>query len=175
MSFFGNILDLASKAAQQNKKATNTPATGGEIYRIWFDNDPRRKSYVGQTIQGALVRIRQHIDDANKGEDACPLLDEATRRFGIQHMRYEILQDNLWTHEDLDAAEKFWIAKYNSFAPNGYNMTRGGSGGGTPISYSGSAHTLAQKNVVAAAIAETVLDRSNINERTKGILKAFIR
>ena len=31
------------------------------------------------------------------------------------------------TLEQLNEREKFWIAKYNSIVPNGYNMTEGGS------------------------------------------------
>lgn len=131
-------------------------STGGEIYRIWFDNDPEQKSYVGQTVQGSLVRIKQHIDDAKSDKGGCPLLDAATRKFGVNHMRYEILEDGIRTHTDLDEAERFWIAHYNSKSPHGYNVKTGGqkstakSSDGIAMGYSG---------YVAKVVTRTVLGR----------------
>ena len=97
----------------------------GEIYMIYFDNDPSHKVYVGQTIQGTLTRIKQHIDDARTKGGGCPKLDEATRQFGVRHMHYKVLERNIATHEELDEAERFWIAHYDS-VKNGYNVKTGG-------------------------------------------------
>lgn len=176
MSIISSIFEYATSVAGIAPATEVRKPNGGEIYRLWFDNDPTHKCYVGQTIQGSLNRIRQHIEDAQKNDGTgCPLLDDATRRFGIQHMRYEILEEGIETHEDLDAAEQYWIKRYNSRTPYGYNVKSGGQGKGcTPICESTS-HTLASKSPMAALVAETILDRSTISDGAKGMLRSFIR
>lgn len=176
MALVEKILTSAINVSGILNKTTVGKARGGEIYRIWFDNDPTHKCYVGQTVQGTLTRIRQHIDDAQNNNGAgCPLLDDATRRYGIQHMRYEILEDGIETHEELDAAEQYWIKKYNSRTPYGYNVKSGGQFKTcTPIGGKAS-YTLASKNPIAAAVAESVLDGSNLSDGVKGVLRGFIR
>lgn len=134
--FIGAATRTASIANSFLSSLTKTGGSNktGEIYRIWFLNDPTGKSYVGQTIQGSYDRIRQHIVDAERNDGTgCPLLDAATRRYGTQQMRYEILQRGITTREELDAAEQYWIKRYNSQAPNGYNVKSGGQGGGSVI------------------------------------------
>lgn len=176
MSFAKNLINIAlGGTGIVNHTSVDAP-NKGEIYRLWFDNDPDHKSYVGQTVQGTLSRIKQHIDDAQKNDGTgCPLLDDATRRFGIQHMRYEILEDGIETHEDLDRAEQYWIKRYNSRTPYGYNVKLGGQGKGcTPID-PGPSGTLASKNPIAAAVAESLLDRSSISDNAKGLLRSIIR
>ena len=132
--FFGAFATVATVGTGVfnilNNSNNNTGKTG-EIYRIWFINDPTHKCYIGQTVQGSYTRIRQHIADAenmNQNSGGCPLLDAATRKYGIDNMRYEILQRGITTHEELDAAEKYWIKKENTQYPNGYNVKSGGQG-----------------------------------------------
>ena len=100
----------------------------GEIYKIWFDNDTSGKVYVGQTKRGSANRVMQHIYEAYSPHGGCPLLDEATRVFGPEHMRFEVLEDRIPNPQELDEAERFWISKYNSVKPGGYNVKRGGQG-----------------------------------------------
>ena len=146
----------------------------GEIYRIWFINDPSGKSYIGQTVTGARNRVRQHIAEAfdgNKG--GCPLLDKATRKFGSDNMRFEILSNNIYTREALDAAEKFWIREYNSQAPNGYNVKAGGQGGDGGYIPAGSNNigvTGIFENPIAAYVARSVLDKTTLSSQTKGFI-----
>lgn len=97
----------------------------GEIYRIWFDNDESGRCYIGQTVQGSLIRVKQHIDDAKTKEGGCPKLDAATRKFGTKHMHYEVLESGIETYQELDEAERFWIEKYDS-VDHGYNVKIGG-------------------------------------------------
>lgn len=171
------IFSVLSKMSGHSPKEIVSRPNGGEIYRIWFDNDPTNKCYVGQTIQGALKRIRQHIEDAQSGDDGCPLLDAATRRFGIQHMRYEILEEGIETHEDLDMAEKYWISYFNSQEPGGYNVKRGGQRK-SPISAAApkkKISTLSSTNPLAASIAEQVLDSLDISPKLRSGLGRLIR
>lgn len=111
------------------------PNGNGEIYRIWFDNDETEKSYVGQTIQGAYKRVRQHIVDANRNDPSrgCPLLDQATRIYGVSHMHYEIVENGIGTRSELDKAERYWIRAYECQYPNGYNVTSGGQEGSSKV------------------------------------------
>ena len=105
----------------------------GEIYRIWFANDPEGKCYVGQTRQdgGSFERVTQHINDAKMGKQACPLLDEATVRFGIENLRWQVVDGGFETQEELDEAERFYIAYFDSLTPRGYNVKTGGQGAGS--------------------------------------------
>lgn len=146
----------------------------GEIYRIWFVNDPSGKCYVGQTVNGARARVRQHIAEADEGSGGCPLLDKACRKFGSANMRYEILANNIYTREELNAAEKFWIEQYNSQAPHGYNVQAGGyhAKGST-----GSVDTPTNigmfgilENPIAAQVARTVLDNADMNPKTRSLI-----
>lgn len=158
------VFKIASALSGRSVKEAVSRPNGGEIYRIWFDNDPSGKCYVGQTIQGSLNRIRQHVEDARDADgDGCPLLDAATRRFGLQHMRYEVLEQGIQTHEDLDMAEKYWIAKFGSQEPGGYNVKSGGqrSGGFAPIGRK-SSKKLTATNPLLASFIEGAVRKANV-------------
>lgn len=155
------------------REAIDKP-NGGEIYRIWFDNDPSGKCYVGQTIQGSLNRIRQHVEDAQSGDDGCPLLDAATRRFGLRHMRYEILEDGIETHEELDAAERKWISAFKSQEPGGYNVKAGGQGKSrTPISPK-ARRGLRESNPILASVVEGLTSRESTHPFVKSVAARFL-
>lgn len=125
-----NVTSFA-KTYLKNKSEEFMSGKTGEIYRIWFVNDPYKRSYVGQTIQGSLNRIKQHVADAERNDGTgCPLLDEATKMYGVDNMRYSVLVSGIEDRESLDEAEKYWIKKLNTIAPNGYNIKSGGQGSG---------------------------------------------
>ena len=175
-----DIADMVFKIASaltgiSIKDAISRP-NGGEIYRIWFDNDPSGKCYVGQTIQGSLNRIRQHVEDARDNDnEGCPLLDAATRRFGLQHMRYEILEEGIETHEKLDMAEKYWIAQFGSQDPGGYNVKSGGQykPGGTLIN-SKKTKKLTSTNPLLAAVIEGAVRRTNVPPIVNSVLNKIL-
>lgn len=155
-------------------KAIGKP-NGGEIYRIWFDNDPSGKCYVGQTIQGSLNRIRQHVEDAQSSDDGCPLLDAATRKFGLRHMRYEVLEEGIRTHEELDEAERKWIAAFNSQEPGGYNVKAGGQGkSSTPIVQRGVYRGLRESNPLVASVVEGLVSREGVHPAVKTIVNQLL-
>lgn len=169
------VFKIASVLSGVSVKEAISRPNGGEIYRIWFDNDPSGKCYVGQTIQGSLKRIKQHVEDAqDPSEDGCPLLDAATRRFGLQHMRYEILEQGIETHEELDMAEKYWISKFGSQDPGGYNVKSGGqySTGFTPINKKNS--KLTASNPVLASLIEGVARKANVPPAVNSILSKIL-
>ena len=90
----------------------------GIIYKI---TSPSGKVYVGQTIQDFNVRIRDH----KQLSSGCTAISRAIQKYKDQ-MKYEIVEDNV-PQEQLDDREIYWIKELNSLAPNGYNLTSGGT------------------------------------------------
>ena len=92
------------------------------IYRIVHIESGR--TYVGQTTRTVELRWKEHVKCATKrGNDS--YLYRAMRLHGIEAMRIEALEE--CNVEDLDEREKYWVEQLNCSAPNGYNMTTGGS------------------------------------------------
>lgn len=94
----------------------------GCIYKI--TNTLSGKSYIGQTRQDAeKTRIRDHL--AGKGNR---IVKQAIAKYGKDAFTFEILHDGI-IPEFLDTLEIEAIAKHNTLAPHGYNLTTGGDGG----------------------------------------------
>ncbi len=82
------------------------------------------KQYIGKTIKKFNKRLSQHLKAARSGNGYC--LHRAIRKYGIENFHIECLQVsnklvNLW--------ENHLIRRWNTLAPNGYNLTVGGEGG----------------------------------------------
>ena len=96
----------------------------GCIYKI--TNTVNGKSYIGQTRHDAeKTRIRPHLN----GQGSL-LIKRAIEKYGKEAFTYKILHDGV-IPEFLDTLEMEAIAKFNTIAPHGYNLTTGG-GGGSP-------------------------------------------
>ena len=82
------------------------------------------KQYVGQA---------NDIDDRNrrwkntKTRYAGELINNARAKYGIDNFKTDILRE-CQTQEELNEWEQYYIKKYNTKAPNGYNLTDGGEG-----------------------------------------------
>lgn len=83
------------------------------------------KLYVGQTTVGVMKRWSDHILGAAK--HAC--LGQAIVKYGRDAFQVAVV-DTATDQSDLDAKEVMWIAHLNTMAPNGYNLTEGGTNGG---------------------------------------------
>ena len=95
----------------------------GSIYKI--TNTVNGKAYIGQTIHDAeKTRIPHHFNGHGNMPIQC-----AIKKYGKDAFTYEILHDGIII-ELLDSFEIEAIKKYNTVAPNGYNLTYGG---GRPI------------------------------------------
>ena len=94
----------------------------GSIYKI--TNTVNGKSYIGKSKHDAeKTRINKHLN--GKGNQ---VLKDAVAKYSKDVFTYEILHDGI-IPEFLDMLEREEIAKHNTVAPNGYNLTDGGEGG----------------------------------------------
>jgi len=93
----------------------------GVIYLI--KNTINGKVYIGQTIQNPKVRFRDHFR-----LDRCDtiLLSRAGIKYGKSSFCLEILESDI-PKDQLDEKELFYIKKYRSQTPNGYNIAAGGA------------------------------------------------
>lgn len=90
-----------------------------------LQNKINGKLYVGQT-QGTLAeRWKDHIRSANGGS-RFPV-HCALRKYGPGAFLVCVVSEAASATE-LDLMEKFFIQKYNSLVPSGYNRTAGGDG-----------------------------------------------
>ena len=93
----------------------------GCIYGI--RNEVNQKWYIGQSVKDADLRKRTHFTGHGSR-----LVDNAVKKYGIENFTFHILHDGI-LNIFLDDYEIQAIKKYNSVAPNGYNLTHGGGGG----------------------------------------------
>lgn len=124
MNFKEKIYDLDNKSKVK-----------GEIYMI--TNNKNGKSYIGQTVThrknkgnyrpfGYVSRLNDHISEAlcNTKKNQCVYLNNAIRKYGKDVFSVTLLVD--CNKEELDDKEKYFIKKFDSLFPNGYNLTKGG-------------------------------------------------
>ena len=97
------------------------------IYKI--TNKINNKIYIGQTV--GLLRVRwsnhkklsKHSDLGKKH-----YIHKAIQKYGIENFTIEEI-DGANSLSELNYLEKHYICKFNSLAPNGYNLDRGGKNG----------------------------------------------
>ena len=97
----------------------------GYIYKI--TNTVNGKAYIGISIHNPEKgRIREHL--TGRGNR---ILANAVKKYGRDAFTYEILEENV-SSELLPDLEVAYIAKFETVAPFGYNLTTGGEIGKTP-------------------------------------------
>ena len=79
------------------------------IYKITNKNN--NKSYIGQSIH-----CGKRLDEHSKGEQ---FIDEIIQLEGIENFDFNILKEV--NKEELNYWEDYYIVKYNTLFPNGYN------------------------------------------------------
>ena len=127
------------------------------IYRIL--NTISKKVYIGiTTYKDVKKRWNQHIQTAsiNKG---CPALCDAINKYGIQNFEFSVIL--ICFDEDRFKYEIEYIKKYNSVAPNGYNLTNGGQGGG---GFKGKKHTEEVKNRIKNTLKQKYIDNPELKK-----------
>ena len=93
----------------------------GYIYKIF--NKLTSKSYIGQTIQDLDERWRQH----KKINSNCRYLKSAIKKYGLENFDFNLIC--ICFDNDLDKYECYYMNKYNTIVPNGYNLREGGNSG----------------------------------------------
>lgn len=84
------------------------------------------KCYVGQTRRTLEQRFKAHVRVVGKS-NACKALSDAMAKHGVENFTIELLCV-CESQAALDQAEVRLIAEHGTFAPGGYNLTRGGGG-----------------------------------------------
>lgn len=92
-----------------------------------YTNKINNKKYIGQTINPEQ-RFRCHKSNYKnpKSIEYNSLLHQAFRKYGYENFSYEILVQDIDDVEILNNLEIYYINKFNSKVPNGYNVEDGG-------------------------------------------------
>lgn len=95
------------------------------IWRIYrYYNPIEDKSYVGQTSTNVNIRAGKNGYRYPKGFP----FREAIDKYGWENFEQSILR-LCTSQEEADQYERYFIEKYNTIFPNGYNMESGGKSG----------------------------------------------
>jgi group I intron endonuclease len=103
------------------------------VYKI--ENIINKKVYIGKTSKDLITRIKQHLKSCKRDNS---IFHKAIIKYGIENFCISELENNIFSEEDLNQKEIYYIKLYNSHHINGhgYNMTFGGDGikSGTKLS-----------------------------------------
>ena len=81
------------------------------------------KCYIGQSVD-YLTRFRKHCEEARRNNYTYKsYLYNAMNELGIENFYVELLESQV---EDYNEKEIYYIEKYNTLRPNGYNLVKGG-------------------------------------------------
>ena len=94
------------------------------IYKI--TNLINGKIYIGQTIGDINKRFKKHLSQINC-KNVCSALYSAFSKYGKENFIIESIIDGDYSKEELNELEIFYIKKFNSLSPNGYNLQSGGN------------------------------------------------
>lgn len=97
----------------------------GIIYKV--TNIVNGKIYIGQTINTLECRKHGHEKKSRSRKNISTCFHKAIKKYSPENFKWEIIE-NCSSKEELDEMEFHYIKQYNSFNPNGYNMTFGGEG-----------------------------------------------
>ncbi len=138
----------------------------GFIYKI--TNILTDKCYIGETKKkNPELRWNEHKQKMEKGI-GCPALQNAVRKYGLDKFTFKVLI--ICFDEDRYKFEMEYIKKYNSIAPNGYNLTPGGEGGG----FYGKQHSQETKDKLSKLSKQRYINnphlKKDISERQKIVM-----
>jgi group I intron endonuclease len=88
------------------------------------------KQYIGYTTRCLDERKKEHLykSRSNSSNHYYYLFKQAIRKYGIDSFKWEILE-TCTSVEECCIKEIYYIDKYKTISPNGYNLTIGGNGG----------------------------------------------
>ncbi len=91
------------------------------MYIYCIENSINGKKYIGQTVKPLKLRIKQHRNEARRGE--IRHLYSAMRKYGDENFTISLIEETT----DLNSRECYWIDALDT-KRNGYNETDGGEG-----------------------------------------------
>lgn len=95
------------------------------IYKVLF---PNGKAYIGQTKKFDLRKYAHIFRSFNeKDKEYKCIFHNAIRKYGTENIKWEIIEDDINTIEDANNKEIYYIKKFNTISPFGYNMNEGGN------------------------------------------------
>ena len=97
----------------------------GIVYCI--ENLETGKKYIGQTTRELVERWREHC--GNSGTSVSPKLKNSIKKYGKDCFSVEPVWQGECYQAELDLKEIEFIENLGTLHPNGYNLTKGGSGG----------------------------------------------
>lgn len=98
-----------------------------------YTNKINGKKYIGQTLNPEL-RKKQHKSNAfnEKSPEYNSIIHRAFRKYGYENFQYTILCYDIDCLQLLNTLEQYYIKKYDTMQPNGYNILQGGSNASKP-------------------------------------------
>lgn len=106
----------------------NRPYSGKKLARIYGLADPETLEirYIGKTVNSLKNRLKQHIKHAKNTTNS-------KKSTWIESIGWSpeivLLEEGLWTHEELNAKEVSWISSLEELRGDLLNLTPGGDGG----------------------------------------------
>lgn len=98
-----------------------------DSYIYVITNTENNKKYIGKTSQKIESRFKEHLYRAlHHKHDYLPLY-AAINKYGIDKFSIKLVEV-VSDIKQLNKQEQFWIKKFNSLSPLGYNLTLGGDG-----------------------------------------------
>lgn len=92
------------------------------IYKV--TNILNNKIYIGKTNDFKKRKLEHTRYDINDNS----YFHKALKKYGLESFKWEII-DKSNSLKNINNLEKYYIKKFNSYKPIGYNMTKGGDGG----------------------------------------------
>lgn len=92
------------------------------IYKVV--NKINGKIYIGKTNNFKKRKQEHTVYDINDNS----YFHKALKKYGLDSFEWSII-DYAHTLTEINNLEKYYISEYNTYKPNGYNMTKGGDGG----------------------------------------------
>lgn len=128
-------------------------------------NDKNGKWYIGQAVN-IEVRNRNEKRNIERGyihpdKSANVHFNRAIKKYGSNSFSFHIIE--LCDRNSLDEKEQFYIKKFNSLSPNGYNLTEGGTKGTKGYKFSDE-----QRKHMSEVQKQMVLDGRNKTAGRKG-------
>jgi group I intron endonuclease len=138
----------------------------GFIYKI--TNKVTKKMYIGETkLDDPQKRWKAHLSAIRRGK-GCPALRDAIQKHGVENFKFEVIL--ICFDEDRFHYEEEYIKKYNTMAPNGYNILKGGIGGS---GFLGKTHSKETREKLAKLMHERNMKpemRKKLSEGAKGFM-----